>query len=208
MFRRLAPIYKQALIVLNSTEEPSFVGELFDANSTISPFKSMALVTAPSAESIDHEDEIIKTTFSSVPTAWDWELRRDYRELGTALSEMSELSDTDDWRLDVPVFVAACFTASWLLQQGYPAPRVFTHGPKSAVFNWTNGYDNLYLTVSSDRLSALVSQPERITFREDFDMRNSSDLDLPFLALRAALTNGPVKQLMSPLVTSELLLTE
>jgi hypothetical protein len=39
------------------------------------------------------------------------------------------------------------------------------HGPDSVVFNWTDGKDNLYLTVSKDQIAALLSSPEKILLR-------------------------------------------
>jgi len=39
------------------------------------------------------------------------------------------------------------------------------HGLYSVVFNWTDGKDNLYLTVSKDHIEAMLSSPEKILLR-------------------------------------------
>jgi len=100
------------------------------------------------------------------------ELSQDYLELGEALSEMVELEEDDEWRIDKPVYATACRIAAELMAAPYPAPRIFNHGAKSVVFNWlfetNNLYLNLYLTISSNRISALLSSPERIERRIDY----------------------------------------
>jgi hypothetical protein len=93
---------------------------------------------------------------------------QEYRELGEALREMTELEQTDEWGIEPPVLAAALNVAAGLMTNCYPAPHVFTHGPKSVVFNWPAGTNNLYLTISADKISALISTAERITHRVDF----------------------------------------
>lgn len=103
--------------------------------------------------------------------------------LGEALSEMVELEEDDEFRIDQPVYAAACHIAGQLMSTPYPAPRIFNHGPKSVVFNWSAETNNLYFTISSNTFSALVSSPERITFRKDytFDQLPNPSLFLPFI---------------------------
>lgn len=107
------------------------------------------------------------TTFSSASIASDLELIQKYQELGQALNEMTELEEGEEWRIDSPVYDAARYIASELMKMSLPAPRIFNHGPKSVVFNWSVGINNLYLTISADRMSALISTPERIQRRVD-----------------------------------------
>jgi CubicO group peptidase (beta-lactamase class C family) len=111
------------------------------------------------------------------------EQRQEYLELGDTLSKMAELEEEDEWRIDKPVYEAACYVASRLKVYFYPAPRIFNHGPKSVVFNWSKGAKNVYLTVSSNRISALRSSPERIETRADIALKQftHSLLLLPFI---------------------------
>lgn len=112
------------------------------------------------------ETQILRTVVSST-AVWPTEQSHEYLELGEALSEMVELEEDDEWRIDKPVYATACYIAAELKVASYPAPRIFNHGPKSVVFNWSVGTNNLYLTISSNRISALASSPERIERRTD-----------------------------------------
>ncbi len=107
------------------------------------------------------------TTFVNVPVVWEQELSSDYVELGEALRDMAEVEEDDDWHIDPGVYGNALFVAAALREVAIPAPRVFTHGPGSVVFNWSYLGDNLYLTVSADRMAALLSTPELIVRRVD-----------------------------------------
>jgi hypothetical protein len=112
--------------------------------------------------------QILRTTFSSIPVILQSELIQEYQELGEALSQMTELDEENEWRIDPPVYGTACFIAAGLMVNSYEPPRIFTHGPKSVVFNWTRGAHNLYLTISADKVSALLSSPEHIQRRIEF----------------------------------------
>jgi hypothetical protein len=147
------------------------------------------------------ESLILKATFSSVPVIWDWELNQQYQELGEALSEMTELEEGDEWKIDAPVYNAACYVAAGLMANSFPAPRVFNHGPKSVVFNWSNETDNLYLTVSSDQISALVSSPECIKRRIDYSAKGLMDPSLALPSIRAAYWKKPVQRLITGVVS-------
>jgi hypothetical protein len=113
--------------------------------------------------------QILRTVVSSTGV-WPSEQSYEYLELGEALSEMVELEEDDEWRINKPVYATACYIAAELKVATYPAPRIFNHGPKSVVFNWSVGTNNLYLTISSDRISALLSSPERIERRIDHSL--------------------------------------
>ena len=108
------------------------------------------------------------TTFAGVPVLFEQQLQlAQYRELGEALKEMHEDTDTE-WRIDSTVYSVALKTATVLMGAGFPPPAVFTHGSESVVFNWSNGRTDLYLTISGDRLSAMVAIPEKIQRRLTF----------------------------------------
>jgi hypothetical protein len=108
-----------------------------------------------------------------------------YRELGEALSEMVGLEEDDEWKIDEPVYGTALYIASKLMAAPYPypAPRIFNHGPDSVVFNWSVGTNNLYLTISPDRISVLSSSPKRIEFQGDYSLNKLPNpvLFLPFI---------------------------
>jgi hypothetical protein len=106
-----------------------------------------------------------------------------YLELGEALSAMVGLEEDDEWRIDEPVYATACQIASKLMAASYPPPRIFSHGPESVVFDWSLGTQNRYLTISSNRISMLVSSPERIERRADYPLKQlpSSPALLPSL---------------------------
>jgi len=104
----------------------------------------------------------------NIPIVWQSELDRDYQELGTALKELVELDEGDEWKIDESVHQTACYVAAELSARSIPAPRLFNHGSRSVVFNWSRGEDNLYLTISSDYVSALISSPQQIKRRMEF----------------------------------------
>ena len=103
--------------------------------------------------------------------------------MGEALSELITLEDDDEWKVDASVYNAASHVAVALKASMLPAPRVFTHGPHSVVFNWSNAFNNLYLTISANRISALLSSPERILRRVEYstyESLNPADLVVPY----------------------------
>jgi hypothetical protein len=118
------------------------------------------------------ENHFLRVTFSSVPIIWQSDIDQEYQDLGSALSEMTQVDDEDDLRIDRNVYQVACQVATSLLVNSYPAPRIFNHGAKSVVFNWAQGKTNLYLTISSDFVSVLLSSPERIKERIELSTKN------------------------------------
>ena len=136
------------------------------------------------------ERQILRQTFSNVPIISQSELSRSTKELGEALTEMIEFDEDEEWKIEAPVFHAARYVAALLRDRSYPAPRLFNHGPKSVVFNWSLGTDNLYLTVSADKMSALVSSPERIKRRIDYSANESLDSVLILFAIQDAPRDG------------------
>lgn len=111
---------------------------------------------------------VVSSSYVNGGSLWHTELGAGYQELGNALVELRDLNE-DEPAIEEPVYRAAQFLATALMNCSYPAPRLFNHGPKSVVFNWMNDdRNNLYLTVAADCISALLSSPERITRRVEF----------------------------------------
>jgi hypothetical protein len=112
-------IYRQAVVVLESSSElpKTCAPNVLVLNSSgsyahttqVFPSVTEFVYTSPRAESV-----ILKTTFSSVPIVSQRELSRDYQELGKALSEMTEFDEADEWKIDAPVYFAACYVAAEL----------------------------------------------------------------------------------------------
>jgi hypothetical protein len=206
MLSSLTNIYRQAVVVMESssklpntyTPNPPVLDSSGNYARTTQMFPSGSgfVDSSPRTESV-----VLKTTFSSVPIIWQSELRREYQELGKALGEMTEFGDGDEWKIEAPVYVAACYVAAELMANSFPAPRIFNHGPKSVVFNWSKEADNLYLTVSADRVSALISSPERIKRRIDLSARELANPSLALSSIRAAYSEEPVKQLLTGAVS-------
>lgn len=150
---------------------------------------------------------VFKSILSSVPVIWESELAVEYHELGEALSQMTALDEGDEWRIDQSVFDAACFVAAGLFLTERSAPRIFNHGPKSIVFNWERPSADLYLTVSADKVSALISSPERVQQRVDLSLSDTSSPALLLSAIqstdleptRPLLLRGNVPEPLDPL---------
>ena len=176
----LTSVEQQALFVVPGSELPNAATRMKVQDAAV----SSNMGGTPRTES-----RVLRGTLSSVPTIWQSELGKQYRELGEALNELSELQEGDEWKIEAPVYEVACDVASELMTLSYPAPSVFTHGPESVVFNWSYGTNNLYLTISSDSVSALISTPKRIERRLDFEAKQflASPLLLP--AIRSVQLN-------------------
>jgi hypothetical protein len=143
------------------------------------------------------EPRLIKRSFSSVPVVSMAELAAEYGELGQALGEMATLGEDDEWWVESPVADVARCVAGELMNGGYPAPQLFTHGPKSLVFNWSRGSDNLYLTVSSDSISVLISTPQKIKRRINYPVQALANPERLFPAIESAYLERPVVTLKS-----------
>ena len=152
-------IYLQPFIVNSSSST------VFETKLTNGIYEAVQLGPSSSdlseVSTIPEFEGVIVKAFASVPMIDQAEIKKDYQELGLALVEMKELEDDEELRIEPPVYAAACVVAVDLMAHLFPAPRVFTHGPKSVVFNWTNQSSKLYLTISSDKISALVSTPRK-----------------------------------------------
>jgi hypothetical protein len=191
-----ATVYRQAMVVLDSSSKLP--------DNSVSPYAPTVQVKFSVTGPVDvmPAETLILTTFSSVPVIWESELRRqEYQQLGAALGEMTKFEEGDEWKIDPPVFSAACHVAAGLMANSFPAPHIFNHGTKSVVFNWSQGADNLYLTVSADHISALISSPERIKRRVEFSVNELADPSFILPSIRAAYFKKPVQRLITGAVS-------
>jgi hypothetical protein len=188
-------IYAQPVLVF-LTSETSTSSDVGTAEITGNFIKSDPTVPALPTVVAD-SSQVLKTAFSSIPFLWKPELQREYQDLGEALEQMTELDDDSQEKIEPPVFGAACFVAAGLMGGSYPAPRVFNHGPKSIVFNWAHEKSNLYLTISADKVSALVSTPERIQKRVDFSGTGVLDPAQMLAAIHSTWLNEPAPLLLT-----------
>ncbi len=188
-------VYLQPVAVL-ATSEPNATSVL-DAPLTGNYIKLNSSVPVPAAE-MAPLNQVLRRTFSSTPVIWEPQLGKEYQDLGEALTQMTELDEGSEWGIDRPVYDVACFVAAGLMVNSFPAPRVFNHGPKSVVFNWSDeSNNNLYLTVSADRISALISSPERIKTRLDYSAKELLNYRSLLGSIRSAQLEQPVLMLAS-----------
>jgi hypothetical protein len=187
-------IYRQAMVILDSSSKPS--------EASVAPYETVQVQLSATGFMGDMPTEtLILATFSSVPVIWESELRQqEYQELGAALGEMTKLEEGDEWKIDPSVYNAACYVAAGLMVHSFPAPRIFNHGTKSVVFNWSYGSDNMYLTISADHVSALISSPERIKRRVEYSLNELTDPSVALLSVRAFLKK-PVQRLVAGAMT-------
>jgi hypothetical protein len=191
-----AKVYRQAMIVLDSSSKLPDTSASPYAPTTQLQFSASAFTDAMPTETL------ILTTFSSVPVIWESELRQqEYQELGAALDEMTKLEEGDEWKIDPTVYDAACYVAAGLMANSFPAPRIFNHGTKSVVFNWSRGADHMYLTVSANHISALISSPERIKRRVEYSVNELTHPSFVLPSIRAAYFKKPVQRLVTGVVS-------
>lgn len=191
-----ATVYRQAMVVLDSSSKLPSTPSSPHAPTVQVNFSATGFVDVMPPETM------ILAVFSSVPVVWESELRQQaYQELGAALGEMTRLEEGDEWKIDPPVYSAACYVAAGLMAHSFPAPRIFNHGTKSVVFNWSHGSDNMYLTVSANHISALISSPERIKRRVEFSVDELADPSVVLPSIRAAYFKKPVQRLVSGAVS-------
>jgi hypothetical protein len=165
----LPNVSMQAIAVLNPSSEPVEAVLFLDQSGDYRYARYTSNTSMHfTFTSTRFETVTTKGSISTVPIVWESELFNEYRELGEALAELKELDEDDEWKIEAPVYDAARSVAFGLMINWFPAPKILHHGPDSVVFNWTSKTDNLYLTISSDRMSALISSPERIKRRIEF----------------------------------------
>jgi len=194
MLRFDVNLRQQALVILGSSSEVATPGILPDY-----PYTKQLSSSAPKAANVipNPEGRILRKTRSNVPGTWETGLGQEYQELGEALSEMTELQEGDEWKIDAAVYDAARRVAAGLMAKAYPAPQVFSHGPKSVVFNWSYGANNLYVTISANRISALSSSPERINRRLELSPSELMNQSLVLPSARADRPEHPVVLLLT-----------
>jgi len=191
-----AKVYRQAMVILDSSSKPP--------DTSVSPYAQTVQVKLSATGFMDAmpTETLVMNTFASVPVIWESELRQqEYQELGAALSEMTKLEEGDEWKIDPPVYNAACYVAAGLMANSFPAPRIFNHGAKSVVFNWSYGADNMYLTVSADHISALISAPEHIKRRIEYSINQLMDPSVALPSIRATYFRKPVQRLVTGTVS-------
>jgi hypothetical protein len=197
MLKSMTKVYLQPLLV-DSSPDPltSSPSPLYPDNSgNYSTTRQLdSSVSAPLYGVPRVENQIVRSTFSSVPVISQSELAHEYKELGEALSEMTEFEEEGKWKIEPPVYDAARYVAGTLLANFFPAPRIFNHGPRSVVFNWSQGTRNLYLTISADRIAALISSPERIQRRMEiaYSSRELLDPSRLLTSIRSAHLEKPI----------------
>lgn len=135
------------------------------------PVPSMASTSSASVQN-GTTDIVISKAMSHVPVLTPQQLRAEYADVGKALSELKSIEAGDEWQIDEDVFDVATKLGANLLLRGWPAPHVYSHGPKSVIFNWEKGRDNFYLTISADKVSVLMSGPDSIKARRTFTSQN------------------------------------
>jgi len=184
------------MVILDSSSKPP--------DTSVSPYAQTVQVKLSATGFMDAmpTETLVMNTFASVPVIWESELRQqEYQELGAALSEMTKLEEGDEWKIDPPVYNAACYVAAGLMANSFPAPRIFNHGAKSVVFNWSYGADNMYLTVSADHISALISAPEHIKRRIEYSINQLMDPSVALPSIRATYFRKPVQRLVTGTVS-------
>jgi len=202
----LDSFFTQSMVVLASnpgTTDASDEDTSVSGGTTSPPYSAMSTEVA-SWEKDQFKTLVWAENFSSVPVVWDSELVLHYQELGEALSQLTCFEeDNSEWEIEPSVYAAACYVAAGLMFNALPVPKVFNHGRKSVVFNWSNNADNLYLTVSSDRISALISSPERIQRRIEYPAAELIDPEFALLSIRAAYTKKPARRLITGAIASD-----
>lgn len=169
-------IYLQPLIV-ESSSEPTAAGVEEGAYSGPANSHTIVKQTSSSIAPIQSTSKglIVRRVLSNVPIISRAELAKGYQELGDALRELVELPPDNEWKIDSPVFSAARYVATELMGLSVPPPQVFNHGSESIVFNWSRENNELYLTVSADKMSALISKANRIAQRVEIDFSSLSN---------------------------------
>jgi len=138
------------------------------------------------------ESWIVKSTLSAVPDVWQWQLSQDYLELGTVLSELTSLEETDEWKIDASVYSAASYVATELKYHSVRVPQIFVHGPTSVVFNWSDNFYNFYLTIGANHVSALLSSPECILDRREYSETEWLNAVQRLPPIQSVLLGGPI----------------
>lgn len=101
---------------------------------------------------------------SEIETISYKELEKDLDDLYKDNEEVINLND--------PVYKMAVKVIGLLKEKNCPVPLIFVHGyleyPKSVVFDWKIEDLNLYITISSESISTLISTPKSILNRTSF----------------------------------------
>lgn len=106
----------------------------------------------------------------------------EYFDLAQTLKDMHDGEDAE-LSIDSAVYNTSLQVAAALFEINIPAPYVFSHGPKSVVFNWDDGVHNLYLTIGKTRLWAATSTRDKIQGQFELTAQNKNIADDFFCAL-------------------------
>jgi hypothetical protein len=115
-----------------------------------------------------------------------------YRALSETLNELSNSSEDDEWHIDDDVHKTSIQVAAALLDKNIPAPHVFSHGPKSVVFDWHDGEHNLYLTVGKCRLWVAISSASEVRARLELTAPTKNVAAAFLEGLQQSFINRPV----------------
>jgi hypothetical protein len=148
---------------------------------------------ASSVQPVEEIRTVLPPLVSSQSTELATVQSEDYQLLENSLAELNELDEEDDWKIEDKVYAASVRVALALMEKSVPLPSVFTHGPKSVVFNWTRGSDDLYLTVTSSKMYVLVSSQLGVQYRAEVGATLTDRTNQFFSALTfARLTTQPL----------------
>ncbi len=131
MFNHQAKIYQQALIVLDSSVgAPGLPLSQTSHDNFETDYSGVTLyqpaLTEPVGAWVEIDCQITRDAFSSVPVLWASDLGQSYQELGEALSEITELGQEDDWRIEFPLFtIPRDNIASELMRMSFSRPKSF-----------------------------------------------------------------------------------
>ena len=189
-------VYQQAVYVITTESDLPKLAEsqsisVHESSGTMEPlaYPPFVIVSSspfPVSSMPISESRVVMQTLSSVPVVLQSDLIPQYLELGDALSELTLLDEDSEWKIESDVYRVACYAATELMEHAYPAPKVFNHGPKSVVFNWTTDIGNVYLTISSNFISALVSTPKQIERRISFSAKQLANSFVFLPTIRSA----------------------
>lgn len=115
----------------------------------------------------------------------------DYQAVTETLSELNTSQD-DEWRIDGDVYSTSVQVAAALFDKKIPSPHVFSHGPRSVVFNWDEGDTSLYLTVGKRRVWAAASSRSEIKTRIELTDPSKNMTDVFVEALHQRFMQNPM----------------
>src|SRR4051812_18957138 len=103
----LTKVYLQSLAVVGTSDLPRLSGtplprQLIDnAGNAYTSNSSITVISGSTGFTLIPRPKVqlLRMTFSSVPVMWQSDLQREYQELGQALGEMTQLDESEDWKI-------------------------------------------------------------------------------------------------------------